>query len=80
MRRRSYQEAVEELVNKEAQDTDEGVTHMVNKKHVHHNGFVASSEYALVAHKTHKKHQLVEELKNRAGQSVEMNSRSKGLM
>lgn len=52
--RDSHQEAVEELVDKQAQDTDEGVRQMVNKEHVHHNRFVASGERPLVPHKTHK--------------------------
>lgn len=50
-------------MNKEAQDTDDGITQMVDKKHVHHNCFVASSERPLVAHKTYEKHYLVEKLK-----------------
>lgn len=50
-------------MNKEAQDTDDGIPQMVDKEHVHHNCFVASSERPLVPHKTYKKHQLVEKLK-----------------
>lgn len=59
----SYQKAVEELMNKEAQDADDGIPQMVDKEHVHHDCFVASSERPLVPHKTYKKHQLVEKLK-----------------
>lgn len=50
-------------MNKEAQDADDGITHVVDKEHVHHNCLVASSERPLVADKTHKEDQLVEELK-----------------
>lgn len=60
-----YQKAVEELVNKEAQDADDGITHVIDKEHVHHNRLVASSEGPLVPHKTHEKDQLVEELKHK---------------
>lgn len=60
-----YQKAVEELVNKEAQDADDGITHVIDKEHVHHNGLVASSERPLVPHKTDEEHQLVEELKGK---------------
>lgn len=59
----SYQKAVEELMNKEAQDADDGVTQMVDEEHVHHHCFVSSGERSLVAHKTYKKDQLVEQLK-----------------
>lgn len=52
----SYQKAVEELVNKEAKDTDESITEMADEKPVHHYGFVASSKCSLVAHKTYKEH------------------------
>lgn len=52
----SYQKAVEELMNKEAQDTEEGKNQIVDKEHVHHNCFVASSKCSLVAHKTYKEH------------------------
>lgn len=51
----SHQKAVEELVHKEAQDTDDSVAQMVDKEHVHDNCFVASSERPLVAHKTYEK-------------------------
>lgn len=56
----SYQKAVEELVHKKAQDTDDGITQMVDKEHVHYNCFVASSERPLVANETYQKDQLVE--------------------
>lgn len=59
-----YQKAVEELMNKEAQDTDDGITHVIDKEHVHHNCLVASSERPLVPDKTHEEDQLVEELKH----------------
>lgn len=59
-----YQKAVEELVNKEAQDADDCITHVIDKEHVHHNCFVASSERPLVPDKTHQEDQLVEELKD----------------
>ena len=42
-------------MNKEAQDADDGITHMVNKEPVHHKCFVASSECSLVADKAYKK-------------------------
>lgn len=48
----SYQKAVEKLVNKETQDTDDGVSQVIDKEHVHHDCFVASRECALIAHKT----------------------------
>lgn len=51
----SYQEAVEELVHKEAQDADDGIAQMVDEEHVHNHCFVASSERPLVAHKTYEK-------------------------
>ena len=51
----SYQEAIEELMYKKAQNADDGISQMVYKEHVHHNCFVASSERSLVAHKTYKK-------------------------
>lgn len=41
-------------MHKEAQDTDEGVTQVVDEEHVHHNCLVAPSERPLVAHETHK--------------------------
>lgn len=50
-------------MNKEAQDADDGVAHVIDKEHVHHNCFVASSERPLVADKTYEEDQLVEELK-----------------
>lgn len=52
----SHQKAVEELVNKEAEDADDGVAQMVDEEHVHHDRFVASSERSLVAHEAHEKH------------------------
>lgn len=60
-----YQKAVEELVNKEAQDADDGITHVIDKEHIHHNCFVASSECPLVPKKTHEEDQLVEELSHK---------------
>lgn len=50
----SYQKAVEKLMHKETQDTDDGISQMVDKEHVHHNCFVASRKCALIAHKTGK--------------------------
>ena len=50
----SYQEAVEELVHKQAEDADDGVAQVVNKEHVHYDRFVASSKRPLVAHETHE--------------------------
>lgn len=50
----SYQKTVEEFVHKQAQDTDDGVTQVVDKEHVHHYCFVAPSERPLVADETHK--------------------------
>lgn len=61
----SYQEAVEELMHKEAQDADDGVAQMVDKEHVHNDSFVASGERPLVAHKTDEKDYLVEQLKEK---------------
>lgn len=55
IKEKSYQKAVEELMNKEAQDADDRIAQMVDKEHVHHNCFVPSSERSLVAHKTYKK-------------------------
>lgn len=52
-------------MNKEAQDADDGVTHVIDKEHVHHHCFVASGERPLVPHKTHEEDQLVEELKRK---------------
>lgn len=54
MREISYQEAVEELVHKQAEDADDGVAQVVNKEHVHYDRFVASSKRPLVAHETHE--------------------------
>lgn len=67
-----YQKAVEELVNKEAQHADDGITQVIDEEHVHHNCFVASRERPLVPDKTHQEDQLVEELedeKAKLGQS-----------
>lgn len=50
----SYQKTVEEFVHKQAQDTDDGITQVVDKEHVHHDCFVAPSERPLVANETHK--------------------------
>lgn len=50
----SDQKTVEELVHKEAENTDDGVTQVVDEEHVHHNGLVAPSERPLVAHETHE--------------------------
>lgn len=61
----TYQKAVEELMHEEAQDTDDGIAQMVDKEHVHNHCLVASSECSLVSHKTHKKHNFVEELKDK---------------
>lgn len=52
----SYQEAVEKLMYKEAQHTDDGVAQMVDKQHVHDHCFVATCECPLIAHKAHKEH------------------------
>lgn len=52
-------------MNKEAQDADDGITHVIDEEHVHHNCLVASGERPLVPHKTHEEHQLVEELKRK---------------
>lgn len=51
----TYQKAVEKLMHEEAQDTDDSIAQMVDKEHVHNNGFVASSECSLVSHKTYEK-------------------------
>ena len=64
----SHQKAVEELVHEEAQDADHGVAQMVDEEHVHNHCFVASSERPLVSHKTYKKDELVEELKEKKPQ------------
>lgn len=42
-------------MHKKAQDTDDGITQMVDKEHVHYNCFVASSERPLVANETNQK-------------------------
>lgn len=63
MRKISDQKTVEELVHKEAEDADDGVTQVINEEHVHHDCLVAPSERPLVAHETHKEDQLVEKLK-----------------
>lgn len=52
-------------MNKEAQDADDGITHVIDEEHVHHHCFVASGERPLVPHKTHEEDQLVEELKRK---------------
>lgn len=62
-----YQEAVEELMHKEAQDADNSIAQMVYKEHVHNNCFVASSERSLVSHKTHEKDYFVEQLEEKNG-------------
>lgn len=59
----SDQKTVEELVHKEAEDADDGVTQVIDEEHVHHDCLVAPSERPLVAHETHKEDQLVEKLK-----------------
>lgn len=41
-------------MHKQAEDTDDGITQVVNKEHVHHDRFVAPSERPLVADETHK--------------------------
>ena len=59
------QEAVEELVSKKSQHTDDGVAQMVEEEHVHHHGLVPPGERALVPHEAHQEHHLVEQLKDR---------------
>lgn len=59
-----YQDAVEELVHKESQDTRQDVANMVEKLHIHDHGLVASDEGATIAHKAHYEHNLVGQLEN----------------
>lgn len=50
-------------MHEEAQDTDDGITQMVDEKHVHDNCFVASGKSPLIPHKTHKEDKLIKKLK-----------------
>lgn len=60
----SYQEAVEEFVGEEPQRADDDVAHVVEERHVHDHGFVASSERPTVPDKAHQKHYLVQQLES----------------
>lgn len=53
------QEAVEELVDEEAQHTDDDVAHVVEEGHVHDHRLVAPRERPLVAHEAHQEHYLI---------------------
>lgn len=55
-----YQDAVEELVNKEPQCGGEDVGQVVEELHIHHHGLVAHDEGAVVSHKTHHKNHFVD--------------------
>lgn len=57
-----HQDAVEELMSKEAQDAGQDVAHMVEELHVHDHGLIAPDEGATVAHEAHHKHDLVGQL------------------
>lgn len=58
----SYQDAIEELVNKESQCGGEHVGQVVDELHIHHHGLVSHDEGAVVSHETHHKHHFVDEL------------------
>lgn len=58
----SYQDAVEELVHEEPQDTGHDVAHVVEELHIHDHGLVATDEGASVAHEAHHEHDLVGQL------------------
>lgn len=60
--RRPHQDAVEQLMSKEAQDTGQDVAHVVEEFHVHDHGLIAPDEGATVAHEAHHKHDLIGQL------------------
>lgn len=64
---RSHQDAIEELMGKEAQDTSQDVAHVVEELHVHDHGLVAPDKGATVTHEAHHEHNLVGQLWARAG-------------
>lgn len=70
----SYQDAVEELVHKEPQDTGHDVADVVQEFHIHDHGLVATDEGASVAHEAHHEHDLVGQL------GMARNGREWGLM
>lgn len=58
----AHQDAVEELMGKEAQDAGQDVAYVVQELHIHDHGLVATDEGATVAHEAHYKHDLVGQL------------------
>lgn len=60
-----YQYAVEELVDKQAKHADDDIGDVQEEGDVHNDCFVASSERALVPHKTHQEDNLIQQLKEK---------------
>lgn len=55
----THQEAVEELVDKEAEHANQDVRHMVEKGHVQDDRSITSGECASISHKTHQEHDFI---------------------
>lgn len=60
----AYQDAVEELVHKQPQGGGQDVGKVVQELHIHHHGLVSHNEGAVVPHKAHHKHHLIEQLQD----------------
>lgn len=62
-RRRTHQEAIEELVDKEAQHAHQDIGHVIQERHVQDDGPIASGERATVPDETHQKHDFIAKLR-----------------
>lgn len=60
--RDTHQYAVEELVDKQSQSTDQHVGQVVQELYIHYHGFVTHDEGAVVSHEAHHVHNLIEKL------------------
>lgn len=58
----AYQYAVEELVDKQAKHADDDIGDVQKEGDVHNDCLEASSERALVPHKTHQEDNLIQQL------------------
>lgn len=58
----AYQYAVEELVDKQTKHAHDDVGNMQEEKDIHDDRFVPSCKRTLVAHETHQKDNLIQQL------------------
>lgn len=63
-----YQDAVEELVDKQTKHADDDIGDMQEEGDIHDDRFVPSCERALVSHEAHQEDDLIQQLREKARQ------------